>query len=78
MVPLSQGFSDLTNAVNALSTEAVTVEAAIAQLQAQVAAGSPVTGAQLEALAAQVSGINTGLASAVTGTSTTTSTATSS
>lgn len=77
MVPLQTGFNDLTAAVNALSTEAVAVEADIAALQAQVAAGSPITGDQLEALATQVSGITGGFASVV-GTSTATGTATGS
>lgn len=78
MVPLQTGFTDLTNAVNALGTEVVSVESAIASLQAQVAAGSPITGDQLEALATQVAGINTGLASAIAPAGTSTSTATSS
>ena len=80
MVPLQTGFNDLTAAVNALSTEAD-----IAALQAQIAAGNPITGDQLEALATQVSGITSGFVSVVgtstatgTGTSTGTSTATAS
>jgi hypothetical protein len=86
MVPLQTGYTDLTNAVNSLSTEQVAVSSAIAALQAQVAAGSPVTGEQLEALAVQVNGITANFATSIaptgistgTSTSTTTSTSTSS
>jgi hypothetical protein len=77
MATVAVGFSDLTNAVNGLVSEESSVVSAIASLQAQIAAGSPVTGAQLDALAAQVTGVTTGLAAAIA-TSTATGTSTGS
>lgn len=79
MATVAVGFSDLTAAVNGLVSEEASVVAAIQSLQAQIAAGNPVTGAQLDALAAQVTGVSTGLAAAIApATSTSTSTATGS
>jgi uncharacterized protein involved in exopolysaccharide biosynthesis len=80
MASVQTGFTDLSNAITALSSEEASVVSAIAALQAQVAAGSPVTGDQLETLASQVEGVTAGLQAATTpaGTSTATSTATSS
>lgn len=65
MASVSVGFTDLTNAVNALVAEEGSVVTAIQALQAQVVAGSPVTGDQLEALATQVQSATSGLAAAI-------------
>jgi uncharacterized protein with GYD domain len=77
MATLAVGFGDLTAAVNGLVSEEASVVTAIQALQSQIAQGSPVTGAQLDALAAQVTGVTSGLAAAIA-TSTATSTATGS
>ena len=61
MLPLQQGYADLQTAINALSSEETSVAATITSLQQQIAAGSPVTGDQLEALATQVGGVTTQL-----------------
>jgi uncharacterized protein YaaN involved in tellurite resistance len=65
MASIAQGFSDLQNAINTLTGEESEVVTAIQQLQSQVAQGSPVTGAQLEALVTQVNTVNTGLTAAI-------------
>jgi len=79
MADIVTGYTDLSNAVKALQAEDVTTVAAINALKAQVAAGSPVTGDQLEALAQAVTGLGSDLATAIsTATATATSTATSS
>lgn len=79
MADIVTGYTDLSNAVKALQSEDAVVVSAIAALKAQVAAGSPVTGDQLEALARSVTGVGSDLATAIsTATATATSTATSS
>lgn len=65
MASLSQGFTDLTTAVNALTAEEGSVVSAIQALQAQVAAGTPVTGDQLESLVTQINSVSTGLQAAI-------------
>jgi conjugal transfer/entry exclusion protein len=78
MSSLSQGFSDLQNAIAALTSEEGSVVSTIQALQAQIAAGSPVTGDQLEALVTQVNSVSSGLAAAIAPPSTSTTTGTSS
>lgn len=65
MADLLTGFNDLTKVINALVAEDASVVAAIKDLQAQVGAGSPVTGDQLEALATQVSTVVSDLSAAI-------------
>lgn len=79
MIPVSQGFTDLQTAITALQTavgilaaEDASVVTDIKGLTAQVAAGEPVTGDQLEALAtgvnaavAQVTGVSNDLQAAI-------------
>lgn len=77
MSDIVTGFNDLTAAIGTLSSVEATVVAEIVALQAQVAAGSPVTGDQLDALASEVSGITAGFQAPFAGTSTGTGTATS-
>lgn len=65
MSTIAQGFSDLQSAIAALTSEEGSVVTAIQALQAQIAAGSPVTGDQLEALVTQVNSVSSGLATAI-------------
>lgn len=83
MSDLITGYNDLVAAVGTLSSVEVTVVAEIAALQAQIAAGTAVSGSQLDALASEVTGITAAFqapfgTSTGTGTGTGTSTATSS
>ena|ERR1700679_3248210 len=68
MASVAQGYSDLQSAIAALSTEETSVLAAIQALQQQIAAGTPVTGDQLEALVNQVNGVTASLTSAIAST----------
>lgn len=77
MADIVTGYTDLSNAVKGLQAEDVATVAAIKALKAQVAAGSPITGDQLEALAQTVTGVTGDFATAIS-TATDTSTATSS
>lgn len=62
MIPLSQGFSDLQKVTAQLVADDASVKATVLQLQQQVAAGSPVTGDQLEAIVTQLTSVGNDLA----------------
>ena len=66
MADIVTGFKDLSDAVAVLQKADVDTVTAIKSLQAQVAAGNPITGDQLESLAKVVSGVSADLGSAVT------------
>lgn len=62
---LQTGYNDLKASVDALVAEDASVVTAIKDLQTQVAAGTPVTGDQLETLAGLVKGVGSDLATAI-------------
>lgn len=62
---IKTGYDDLKASVDALVAEDASVVTAIKDLQAQVAAGTPVTGDQLETLAGLIKGVGSDLTAAI-------------